>query len=67
MSDYEFTMSPRIRHPHIEPAEITRNLGIARDELRLQSLPESLSILGRLALTMALDVNSSERIRRHYA
>ena len=28
MSDYEFTMSLRIRHPHIEPAEITRNLGI---------------------------------------
>jgi hypothetical protein len=28
MSDYEFTMSLRIRHPHIEPAEITRNLGV---------------------------------------
>jgi hypothetical protein len=28
MSDYEFTMSLRIRHPHVEPAEITRNLGI---------------------------------------
>ncbi len=28
MSDYEFTMSLRIRHPHVEPAEITRILGI---------------------------------------
>jgi hypothetical protein len=28
MSDYEFTMSLRIRHPHVDPAEITRNLGI---------------------------------------
>ena len=28
MSDYEFTMSLRIRHPHAEPAEITRVLGI---------------------------------------
>lgn len=28
MSDYEFTMSLRIRHPHIDPAEITRILGI---------------------------------------
>jgi hypothetical protein len=28
MSDYEFTMSLRIRHPHAEPAEITRMLGI---------------------------------------
>ncbi len=28
MSDYEFTMSLRIRHPHVEPAEITRVLGI---------------------------------------
>jgi Domain of unknown function (DUF4279) len=28
MSDYEFTMSLRIRHPHIDPAEITRNLGM---------------------------------------
>jgi hypothetical protein len=28
MSDYEFTMSFRIRHPHAEPAEITRMLGI---------------------------------------
>jgi hypothetical protein len=28
MSDYEFTMSLRIRHPTAEPAEITRNLGI---------------------------------------
>jgi hypothetical protein len=28
MSDYEFTMSLRIRHPHAEPGEITRNLGI---------------------------------------
>lgn len=28
MSDYEFTMSLRIRHPSIEPAEITRVLGI---------------------------------------
>ncbi len=28
MSTYEFTMSLRIRHPHIDPAEITRNLGI---------------------------------------
>jgi hypothetical protein len=28
MSDYEFTMSLGIRHPHIDPAEITRNLAI---------------------------------------
>jgi hypothetical protein len=28
MSDYEFTMSLRIRHPHVEPTEITRILGI---------------------------------------
>jgi hypothetical protein len=28
VSDYEFTLSLRIRHPSIEPAEITRNLGI---------------------------------------
>ncbi|MGH8132177.1 MAG: DUF4279 domain-containing protein [Steroidobacteraceae bacterium] len=28
MSDYEFMMSLRIRHPHVEPAEITRALGI---------------------------------------
>jgi hypothetical protein len=28
MSDYEFTMSLRIRHPHAEPADITRTLGI---------------------------------------
>ena len=28
MSDYEFTMSLRLRHPHAEPAEITRILGI---------------------------------------
>jgi hypothetical protein len=28
MGDYEFTMSLRIRHPHTEPAEITRILGI---------------------------------------
>ena len=137
MSDYEFTMSLRIRHPHIEPADITRNLGIepqhtwrageprldstgseiggqyresywmgrlmpqpalasdhvgveteilrmlaqlrksfefvqmlkvegavaelhvsifARDEFRLEFLPESLSMLGRLGLTVALEV-----------
>jgi uncharacterized protein DUF4279 len=28
MSDYEFTISLRIRHPGIEPSEITRALGI---------------------------------------
>jgi hypothetical protein len=28
VSDYEFTMALRIRHPSIEPAEITRTLGI---------------------------------------
>lgn len=28
MSDYEFTMSLRIRHPRIDPAEITDSLGI---------------------------------------
>lgn len=28
MSDYEFTMSLRIRHPEIDPAEITRTLGL---------------------------------------
>lgn len=28
MSDYEFTISIRIRHPHAEPGEITRILGI---------------------------------------
>jgi hypothetical protein len=29
MSDYEFTMSLRIRHPSVEPAEITRILGLS--------------------------------------
>lgn len=28
MSDYEFTMSLRIRHPHVEPDEVTRQLGM---------------------------------------
>jgi hypothetical protein len=28
MSDYEFTMSLGIRHPDIDPAEVTRNLAI---------------------------------------
>ncbi len=28
MSDYEFTMSLRIRHPQVEPAEVTRRLGM---------------------------------------
>jgi hypothetical protein len=28
MGNYEFTVSLRIRHPNIAPAEITRNLGI---------------------------------------
>jgi hypothetical protein len=28
MSDYEFTMSLRIRHPNIDPALITRTLGL---------------------------------------
>jgi hypothetical protein len=28
MSEYEFTMSLRIRHPRVEPAEVTRVLGI---------------------------------------
>jgi hypothetical protein len=28
MSDYEFTMSLRIRHPSVDPAQITRTLGI---------------------------------------
>jgi hypothetical protein len=28
MSDYEFMMSMRIRHPSVEPGEISRNLGI---------------------------------------
>jgi Domain of unknown function (DUF4279) len=28
MSDYEFTMSLRIRHPHVDPAQLTRNLGV---------------------------------------
>jgi hypothetical protein len=137
MSDYEFTMSLRIRHPHIDPAEITRSLGIepqhtwragdprrdpaggelggqyresywmgrlmaqpelasdhmgveseilrmlaqlrrsfgfletlkeqgaiaelhvsvfAREEFRLEFLPESLSLLGRIGLTVALEV-----------
>lgn len=28
MSEYEFMLSLRIRHPSIEPAEISRNLGI---------------------------------------
>ena len=28
MSNYEFTMSLSVRHPHVEPAEITRILGI---------------------------------------
>jgi hypothetical protein len=137
MSDYEFTMSLAIRHPHIDPAEITRNLNIeaqhmwrageprrdaaggeiegsyresywmgrlmsrpelasdqvgveseilrilaqlrrsfdflqrlnreggvaelhvsifAREEFRLEFLPESLSMLGRLGLTVALEL-----------
>jgi hypothetical protein len=30
MSDYEFTMSLGIRHPHIDPAEITLNLAVAK-------------------------------------
>lgn len=29
MSDYEFTMSLRVRHPDIDPALITQNLGLA--------------------------------------
>lgn len=29
MSEYEFTMSLRIRHPSVDPAEVTRALGIA--------------------------------------
>jgi hypothetical protein len=28
MSDYEFTMSLRIRHPDVDPALITQNLGL---------------------------------------
>jgi hypothetical protein len=28
MSDYEFTMSLRVRHPDIDPALITQNLGL---------------------------------------
>ncbi len=28
MSEYEFTISLRIRHPRVEPAEVTRVLGI---------------------------------------
>jgi hypothetical protein len=137
MSDYEFTMSLGVRHPRIDPAEITRNLGIeaqhmwragdprrdaaggelegcyresywmgrlmsqpelasdhvgveseilrvlaqlrrsfdflqqlnrdgavaelhvsifAREEFRLEFLPESLSMLGRLGLTVALEL-----------
>ncbi len=28
MSDYEFTMSLRIRHPNVDPAQVTRTLGI---------------------------------------
>lgn len=28
MSDYEFTMSLRIRHPHVDPAVVTSTLGI---------------------------------------
>jgi hypothetical protein len=137
MSDYEFTMSLRIRHPNVDPDEITRALGIepqhtwrageprrdpgggalegayresywmgrlmaepelssdhvgvesevlrtlaqlrksfnfletlkaeggvaellvsifAREEFRLEFLPESLGLLGRLGLTVALEV-----------
>jgi hypothetical protein len=137
MSDYEFTMSLGIRHPHVDPAEITRALGIepqhvwrageprrnpdgselggsyresywmgrlmaqpqlasdhvgvesellrvlaqlrrsfeflqalkteggvaelhvslfAREDFRLELLPESLSLLGRLGLTVALEI-----------
>jgi hypothetical protein len=29
MSDYEFTMSLRIRHPNVDPAQVTRTLGIS--------------------------------------
>jgi hypothetical protein len=28
MSDYEFTMSLQIRHPHVAPDEVTRGLGM---------------------------------------
>jgi hypothetical protein len=28
VSEYEFTMSLRIRHPHVDPAEVTRVLGM---------------------------------------
>ena len=143
MSDYEFMMSLRIRHPQIDPAEITRGLGLvaqhtwragdlrlgsagdevggthhetywmgglmakpelardhvsvegqimhtlgtlrrcfqfletlqaqggsaelhislyARDEFRLQLLPESLALLGRLGLTVALEVKAHPQV-----
>ena len=143
MSDYEFIMSLRIRHPRIDPAEITRalciepqhtwragdvrldsagtelggrhresywmgrlmakpelarddvgveseilrTLGIlrrstdlleslkeqggsaelhvslyARDEFRLEFLPESLSLLGRMGLTVALEVKPTAQV-----
>jgi hypothetical protein len=142
MSDYEFMMSLRIRHPRIDPAEITRALGIeaqhtwrageqrrdsagqelggahhetywmgrvmakpelardhvsveseilhtlgrlrrcfdflatlkteggsaelhvslyAREEFRLEFLPEALSLLGRLGLTVALEIKPNPR------
>jgi hypothetical protein len=138
MSDYEFTMSLRIRHPRVDPAQVTRALGIepqhtwragdprrdpagaaldgcyresywmgrlmaepqlasdqigvasvvmqvlgqlrrsfdfletlkaeggeaellvsifARENFRLDFLPESLSLLGRIGLTLAMEVN----------
>lgn len=143
MSDYEFMMSLRIRHPRIDPAEITQALGIepqhtwrsgearrnaageelggthrdsywmgrlmvkpelardqvgveseilrtlgtlrrsldflvglkadggsaeahvslyARDEFRLEFLPESLSLLGRLGLSITLEVKPNPKV-----
>lgn len=143
MSDYEFMMSLRIRHPGIDPGEITRALGIdpqhtwnvgdqrrdamgvelvgvhrdsywmgqlmmkpelardrvdveseilrtigtlrrsfdflerlkneggsaelhvnlyAREDFRLEFLPESLSLLGRMGLSIALDIKPSPQV-----
>jgi hypothetical protein len=148
MSDYEFMMSLRIRHPRIDPAEITvalhiepqhtwrageirrdsagtevggthresywmgrlmskpelahgdvdvesevlRTLGTlrrafdflerlkeeggtaelhvslyARDEFRLELLPESLSLLGRMGLSIALEVKPNSQLQRAVA
>jgi hypothetical protein len=71
MSDYEFTLSLRIRHPRIDPSMITDELGIkpqhtwkagdrrldAREEFSLPLSADSLALLGRLRLTVTFDIH----------